>query len=79
MEKSNERKETEKKTDFFLDKTSAFQFQRKKEMALNVFEFLEQFMIDTFLMTLTQIEKTGSIRKDCISLENLIIKTHFRK
>ena len=72
-------KKQKKKLTFFLTKLQPSNFKEKKEMALNVFEFLEQFMIDTFLMTLTQIEKTGSIRKDCISLENLIIKTHFRK
>ena len=32
-------------------------------MTLKLFEFLEQFMIDTFLITLTQFEKTGSIDK----------------
>ena len=30
-------------------------------MALKLFEFLEQFMIDIFLIKLTQFEKTGSI------------------
>ena len=30
-------------------------------MAFNLFEFQEQFMIDTFLMKLTQFEKIGSI------------------
>ena len=30
-------------------------------MLLNFFEFQEQFMIDVFLVKLTQVEKTGSI------------------
>ena len=30
-------------------------------MALKLFEFVEQFMMDTFLLQLTQFEKTGSI------------------
>ena len=33
-------------------------FRRKKKMALKLFESLEQFMMDIFLITLTQIEKT---------------------
>ena len=49
-----------KKTTFF-GKTSTFAFEsRKKYMALKIFEFREQNMIDTFLMTLTHCEKTGS-------------------
>ena len=47
-------------------------------MALKLFEFEEQFMMDTFLLKLTQFEKTGSIGKIFISLENLIINFHFR-
>ena len=30
-------------------------------MALKLFDFVEQFMMDTFLLKLTQLEKTGSI------------------
>ena len=47
-------------------------------MTVNLFEFLEQLVIDNFFMKLTQFEKTGSERKDVISLGNLIIKFHFR-
>ena len=32
-------------------------------MALTLFEFVEQFMMDTFLVKLTQFEKTRSIGK----------------
>ena len=32
-------------------------------MPLKLFEFVEQFMIDTFSIKLTQFEKTGSIGK----------------
>ena len=39
-------------------------------MALNLFEFVEQFMIDNFLLKLTQFEKTRSIEKTLILLEN---------
>ena len=41
-------------------------------MALQLFKFLEQFLKDTFLLKLTQFEKTGSIGITFISLENLI-------
>ena len=47
-------------------------------MALKLFEFVAQFMKDTFLLKLTQFEKTGSIRKTFISLGYLIINFHFR-
>ena len=42
-------------------------------MALRLFEFAEQFMMDTCLLKLNQYEKTGSIGKTFISLGNLII------
>ena len=32
-------------------------------MPFKLFEFLEQYMIGAFLITLTQVEKTGSIDK----------------
>ena len=41
-------------------------------MALELFEFLEQIMIDTILIKITQFEKTGSIGKISVSLGNLI-------
>ena len=47
-------------------------------MALKLFEFVEQFMMDIFLLKLTQFEKTGSIGKTIISLGNLIIIFHFQ-
>ena len=47
-------------------------------MALKLFEVAEQFMMDTFMLKLTQFEKTGSIGKTFISLGNLIINFHFR-
>ena len=40
-----------------FQETSIFEFRRKK-MALNIFEFVEQFMMDNVLLKLTQIEKT---------------------
>ena len=45
-------------------------------MALKL--FVKQFMMDTFMLKLTQFEKTGSIGKTFISLGNLIIKFHFQ-
>ena len=32
-------------------------------MALRLFEFVEQFRVDTFLLKFTQFKKTGSIGK----------------
>ena len=45
-------------------------------MALKLFEFVEQFMMDIFLLKLTQ--ETGSIGTTFISLRNLIINFRFR-
>ena len=42
-------------------------------MALKLFEFEEQFMLNTFLLKWYQFEKTGSIGKTSTSLRNLII------
>ena len=47
-------------------------------MTLKLFEFVEQVMMDTLLLKLTQFEKTGSIGKTLSSLENLKINFHFR-
>ena len=47
-------------------------------MALKLFEFVEKFMMHTFLFKLTQFEKTGSMGKTFSSLGNLIINFHFR-
>ena len=38
-------------------------------MPFELFELLEQFMIVTFLITLTQLEKIGSISEVFIPLE----------
>ena len=40
-------------------------------MVLKLFEFLEQFMIEAYLVTRTHFEKTGSIGKRFIQLGNL--------
>ena len=45
-------------------------------MALKL--FVKQFMMDTFMLKLTQFEKTGSIGKTFFSLGNLIIKFPFQ-
>ena len=58
-------KEKRKLTCFF--KNLNFQFLLKK-MALKLFEYQEQFLIDTFLIKLTKLEKTGSFGKIFISL-----------
>ena len=47
-------------------------------MALILFQFLKQFLIDPFVIKLTQFKKTGPIGKTFISLGNLIINFHFR-
>ena len=55
LEKSNECEETEKNG---LDFSRAFNFwisKKKKQMALKLFEFVEQFTIDTFLLKLNPI------------------------
>ena len=55
---------------------SQFSILKKKKMAVNFCEFLEQFMISTFLIKLTQNEKTGSLGKVFVPLGKLIIKFH---
>ena len=47
-------------------------------MPFKLFEFLEQLMIVTFLITQAQLEKTGSIGRVFIPLGNLKIKFHIR-
>ena len=47
-------------------------------MASELFELLEQLMIDTFSIKLTQFEKIGSIGKNFISVGTSIIKFYFR-
>ena len=48
-----------------------FRISKKKLEARKLFELLNLFMIDTFLMKFTHFEKTGSIAK-------IYIKFHFR-
>ena len=45
-------------------------------MALKLFEFRKQNVIDNFSINLTQLDKTGSTILLFISLGNLIIKIH---
>ena len=47
-------------------------------MAMKLFEFVGKFIVDTFLLKLTQFEKTGLIGKTFISLGNLVINFHFQ-
>ena len=48
-------------------------------MIFGLFEFLQQFMTDTFFDQINPIEKkTGAIGKIFISQGNLINKFHFR-
>ena len=47
-------------------------------MELKNFEFVEQFIMDTFLLKLTQFEKNGSISKTFILLGNLIVSFYFQ-
>ena len=56
----NARKLKQKLTCFFFQNLQLLNFEEKK-MALKLFEFVEQFMMDTFWLKLTQFEKTGSI------------------
>ena len=48
-------------------------------MALKLFEFVEQLILDTFLFKLTEFEETGSIGDTFTSLGNPISNIHFRK
>ena len=79
LDKSNNAKKLKKKTDlFFFQKPSTFEFRREKQMALKLFEFVEQFIMNTFSLKLTRFEKTLLIGKIFISLGYLIINFHFR-
>ena len=62
----------------FFKNIQLLNFEEKNKMALNLFEFVEQFMMDIFLLKSTQFVKTGSIGKTFILLGNLIINFHFR-
>ena len=57
----------QKTTDLFFKKSNLYE----KKMPLKLFEFQKQLMIDTFLIKLAQIEKTGSIGKIFSSQGNL--------
>ena len=46
-------------------------------MALKLFAFVERFMMEFFLLKITQFEKTGSMGKTFTPLGNLIINFHF--
>ena len=46
-------------------------------MALKLFEIVAQFMMNTFLLKLTQFEKTGSVGEAFNLLGNLIINFNF--
>ena len=61
----------------FFRKPSTCKFERQ-DMPLKLFEFHGQFMIDHYVIKLTQFEKTGSIDKFLLQLGNLIIKFHCR-
>ena len=74
MEKRNGRKERKTELTCFLEKLQLSNLEEKQFMPLKLFEFLEQFIMKSFLIKLTQFEKTGSICKILISLGNLIIK-----
>ena len=58
-----------KKNTDFLETIFNFGISEKKSALFKLFEFLEQFMIGAFLITLTQFEKTGSTGKVFIPLE----------
>ena len=62
LKKKNERKETEKNDLFFKKKSQLSNFEDKIDDLLNIFKFLEQFIIDNSFMKLTQFGKTGSMR-----------------
>ena len=46
-----------------MKKSQLSNLEEKKQMALKLFEFVEQFMMDTFLFKLTQFEKPIRNRK----------------
>ena len=46
-------------------------------MALKLFKLQDSLMIDPFIIKLTQLEKTRSMNKFSIMLENLMIKVNF--
>ena len=68
----------QKLTNFFPKNLQLLNFGEKKLMPLKLFEIVEQFMMDNFVIKSNQFEKTGSIGKTFISLGYLIINFHFR-
>ena len=66
-----------RRTCFFFKNLQLLKFE-EKTMASKLFEFVEKFMIDTLMLKLAQVEKTGSIGNIFISLENLITNYHFQ-
>ena len=76
LEKTNERKETEKKTLFFQKPSTSWKSKKKIEGLKAV--WICRIICDThFLKKLTQFEKTESIGITFISLGNLIIISIF--
>ena len=63
----NANKQKEKLT--LLKKSQRSNFKQKKQMPFKLSEFLERFMTDAFVVTLTQLEKTGSTGKVLIPME----------
>ena len=49
----------QRKTDLFFVNASTFELQRKRYMALKLFKIQQQIKIYTFLINLTQFEKTA--------------------
>ena len=50
---------------------------KEKIMALQLLEFLEKFMVDSFLIKLTQFEKTGSTVKFLFRWEIRLLNSTF--
>ena len=75
LESVNEHKKAEKNV--LIEKKIKIRTSKKKFMTLNIFEFLDQFMIKIFLIKITQIDKTGSIGKKTFT-KKTIIKFHCR-
>ena len=76
LEKVNERKKTKNTGIIFFLKKSNFRIYMKRKMAVKLFEFLEQFMIEKFSIKITQFEKTRSIDKNLVPLRNLQIPSN---
>ena len=61
LEKSQRTQANRKKNnDCFIEKNINLQNLMEKKIPFNLFEFLKQFMVDTFLMKLTQDFHNGS-------------------